>query len=99
MPRLTSTATRPLTLASAAAAVALTAVAAQAQVNVPKPSYKYEKCYGVAKGASNDCFTTVNACGQTALKDRDPNAWVYVPVGLCRKLSGGALSPASAKKS
>lgn len=88
-----------LTLAAAAAAIALTTLDAQAQVNVPKPTYKYEKCYGVAKGGQNDCFTTVNACGGTAEKERDPNAWVYVPAGLCKKLSGGMSSPGDAKPS
>ena len=82
-----------LTMASIAAATALAAVSADAQINVPKPSYKYEKCYGVAKGGQNDCFTTVNACGGTAKADNDPQAWVYVPAGLCKKLVGGSTAP------
>jgi uncharacterized membrane protein len=97
MPIMSPATLSKATVAAAAAAIALSALEAQAQINVPKPTYKFEKCYGVAKGAQNDCFTTVNACGGTALKDNDPNAWIYVPAGVCKKLAGGKLSPGAIK--
>lgn len=85
----------PVRMAVAAAALAAAFVAseASAQVNVPKPSYKFEKCYGVVKAGMNDCFSPVHACGGTAKKDNEPAAWVYLPVGVCKKLVGGELAP------
>jgi uncharacterized membrane protein len=65
----------------------------KAQVNVPKPNYRYEKCYGIAKAGQNDCFGVGNSCGGTSKKDRDPEAWIYVPKGTCNKIVGGELSP------
>ena len=82
-----------ITSTSLAAAVVAAALHVEAQVNVPKPSYPYEKCYGVARAAENDCFGQGNSCGGTSRKDRDPQAWIYVPVGTCKKIAGGSLSP------
>jgi uncharacterized membrane protein len=79
--------------ASLVAAVAAAAFHVQAQTNVPKPSYKYEKCYGVVKAGENDCFGQGNSCGSTSKKDNDPQAWIYVPAGTCKKITGGRLSP------
>jgi len=84
------------TIVSAAgllAAVTLAADAAQSQVNVPKPTYKFEKCYGVAKAGENDCFGPANACGGTSKTDRQGDAWVYVPAGTCKKIAGGSTGP------
>jgi uncharacterized membrane protein len=77
----------------AAAAMVLAVSAAQAQVNVPKPSYKFEKCFGIVKAGMNDCFSPVHACGGTAKADNERAAWVYVPAGVCKKITGGHLSP------
>jgi len=30
-----------------------------------KPTYKYEKCYGVARAGMNDCFFGSNSCAGT----------------------------------
>ena len=84
---------RLISLATLAGAVAVASSQASAQTNVPKPTYKFEKCYGVAKAGMNDCFTRSNACGGTTKLDNEPQAWVYVPVGICQKLTGGALAP------
>jgi uncharacterized membrane protein len=75
------------------AAVTAAAFVVEAQVNVPKPRYPYEKCYGIAKAGENDCFGQGNSCGSTSKKDHDPQAWIYVPVGTCKKIAGGKLSP------
>ena len=50
-----------------------------------------EKCYGVAKAGKNDCAAKdkSNACAGQSKKDADANTWVYVPAGLCEKLTGG----------
>jgi uncharacterized membrane protein len=82
-----------ITGTSLVAAVTAAAIHVGAQVNVPKPTYPYEKCYGIAKAGENDCFGQGNSCGGTSKKDRDPQAWIYVPVGTCKKIVGGKLSP------
>ena len=82
-----------ITSTSLAAAVTAAAFLAEAQTNVPKPRYPYEKCYGIAKAGENDCFGQGNSCGGTSKKDHDPQAWIYVPVGTCKKIVGGKLSP------
>jgi len=78
----------------AAALAAALASTAQAQVHPEKPTYKFEKCYGIAKAGQNDCFTATNSCGGTSKKDNDPNAWKYVPAGSCEKV-GGSLKAGS----
>jgi uncharacterized membrane protein len=82
-----------LSAASLVAAVTAAAVQVEAQTNVPKPSYPYEKCYGIVKAGENDCFGLGNSCGGTAKKDHDPQAWIYVPVGTCKKIVDGKLAP------
>ena len=71
----------------------LVAAAAQAQVHPEKPTYKYEKCYGIAKAEKNDCFTAKSACAGTAKQDTQPDAWIYIPAGTCDKIVGGSLQP------
>lgn len=78
-------------LALAALATAAASIA-QAQVNVPKPTYRFEKCYGVARAGKNDCFSASHSCGGTSTKDRDGDSWVYVPAGLCSSIVGGSTS-------
>jgi uncharacterized membrane protein len=91
---------KPSTLKLAAstslvAAVAFAASQVEAQVNIPKPSYKYEKCYGIVKAGQNDCFSTTHSCGATSTKDNDPQSWIYVPAGTCKKITGGSTAPTS----
>ena len=80
--------------ASLAMAVALAFLEnAAAQTNIPRPTYKYEKCFGIVKGAQNDCFSPANSCGKTSKRDNDPNAWIYLPAGTCVKIVGGSTAP------
>ncbi len=58
------------------AIAALSTHAAQAQVHPEKPTYKYEKCYGIARAGYNDCFFAANSCAGTSTPDDDPQAWV-----------------------
>lgn len=69
---------------------------AAAQVHPEKPTYKYEKCYGVARAGLNDCFFASNSCAGTSTQDDDPRAWIYVPQGTCKKISRGTLEPPKA---
>lgn len=75
----------------AAAVLSLFSTSASAQVHPEKPTYKYEKCYGVARAGMNDCFFAANSCAGTLEKDNDPQAWIYVPQGTCKKITGGTL--------
>jgi uncharacterized membrane protein len=77
----------------ATAVSALIAGSATAQVHPEKPTYKYEKCYGVVRAGHNDCFFASNSCAGTSARDDDPRAWIYVPQGTCKKISGGTLEP------
>ncbi|MEN8236694.1 MAG: DUF2282 domain-containing protein [Pseudomonadota bacterium] len=55
---------------------------------------KGEKCYGIAKAGKNDCASSEagTSCQGTATVDSDPNAWIYVPQGVCDKIVGGSLT-------
>jgi uncharacterized membrane protein len=59
----------------------------------PKPEFSFEKCYGVSKAGMNDCQTNTHSCAGTASADNQGDAWVYVPVGSCGKLTGGSTEP------
>ena len=52
-----------------------------AQVHPEKPTYKYEKCYGIAKAGLNDCFTAVNSCAGLIAKDNANNQTRLPPTG------------------
>ena len=50
-----------------------------------------ERCCGVARAGAPDCRTHVHTCAGWSRKDRDPDAFVYVPPGTCERLAGGRL--------
>ncbi|WP_019217430.1 BufA1 family periplasmic bufferin-type metallophore [Legionella tunisiensis] len=51
-----------------------------------------EKCYGVARAGLNDCATATASCAGSSTKDAQPDAFLFVPKGLCEKLVGGSLT-------
>jgi uncharacterized membrane protein len=55
---------------------------------------KEEKCAGIVKASKNDCATSKNQCHGHVKVDRDPEAWIYVPKGLCERISGARISAA-----
>ncbi|HZP86326.1 MAG TPA: DUF2282 domain-containing protein [Burkholderiales bacterium] len=59
-----------------------------------KDHTKDEKCAGVIKAGKNDCATSRNQCHGHVKVDGDPEAWIYVPKGLCEKIAGARLSAA-----
>lgn len=63
------------------------------EADVQVRTYKYERCYGVAKAGLNDCFTAYSSCAGTSKQDAQKDAWVYVPDGTCKKLIGGSNEP------
>ncbi|MFO1352456.1 MAG: DUF2282 domain-containing protein [Gammaproteobacteria bacterium] len=70
--------------------------ATNAQTPAPKPTYDYEKCYGVAKTAQNDCASTdgSHSCAGQAKADGAKGEFVYLPKGACNKIVGATLKPA-----
>ena len=76
-----------------AAIGALIAGTASAQVHPEKPTYKYEKCYGIAKAGMNDCSFAGNSCAGTVDRDNHPAAWLYMPKGTCLRITGAKLEP------
>ena len=78
-----------LILAAAAAFITLTASNAIASDSA-KPTT--EKCYGVVKTGMNDCPTSTASCAGSATKDNQGDAFIFVPTGLCEKLTGGSLT-------
>jgi uncharacterized membrane protein len=75
---------------SAAAAVIALSLGglAQTAAAAEKPM---EPCYGIAKAGKNDCATGKNACAGTSKVDRDSNAFILLPKGICEKIAGGSL--------
>ena len=71
-----------LTLASAG--VATTAISAENQA--------MEKCYGIVKTAMNDCETAHQSCAGSATKDRQHDAFIFLPKGTCTKIVGASLT-------
>ncbi len=51
----------------------------------------FEKCAGIVKAGMNDCGTSKHACAGQATVDNDPEEWIFVPTGTCRKIAGGTL--------
>lgn len=80
-------------------ATGLSLAAAQA-LAVPDQPKNWEKCAGVAKKGMNDCgaLDGKHACAGQASKDNDPQEWVYVPEGTCKKIGGKVAKVKPAKK-
>ena len=85
--------TNAILMAAATAALGLVAIG-QAQAGpAAKPMYESEKCFGVAASGGNDCQTATNSCAGTVTQQMTGDAWIYVPAGVCGKISGGSLEP------
>jgi uncharacterized membrane protein len=81
-----------------ASAVAATAAASGAGTAgpAPDPIYKAEKCFGINAAGMNDCGAKAHACAGESKIAKDPNSWIYVPVGTCGKIEGGSTTPKKA---
>jgi uncharacterized membrane protein len=53
---------------------------------------KMEKCYGIVKKGMNDCATATQSCAGSATKDSQPDAFIFMPKGMCGKIVGGHLT-------
>lgn len=54
----------------------------------------YVQCYGVAAAGKNGCATKTNSCGGFIKTARAKDAWVSLPVGVCKNLEGAILKNA-----
>ncbi|RUR06465.1 DUF2282 domain-containing protein [Legionella sp. km772] len=52
-----------------------------------------EKCYGIVKAGMNDCNTAKASCAGSATKDKQKDAFLFLPKGTCEKIVGGSLTP------
>lgn len=59
---------------------------------------KMEKCYGIVKAGMNDCQTATQSCAGSATVDKQPDAFLFVPKGMCNKIVGGSLTPQNNSK-
>lgn len=55
---------------------------------------KEEKCAGIVKASKNDCATSKNQCHGHVKEDRNAEAWIYVPKGVCEKIAGARITAA-----
>ncbi len=76
--------------------VALSLTGAQAAIAAPKMAdvpKGWEACGGVAKAGMNDCAvrTSLHSCVGQSKKDGEPDSYVFLPKGLCAKISNGTV--------
>jgi uncharacterized membrane protein len=82
-----------LLMAAATAALGLVAMSSANAGPAATPKYESEKCFGIAASAQNDCQTATNSCAGSVTAPMQGDAWIYVPAGVCGKISGGSLEP------
>jgi uncharacterized membrane protein len=81
-----------LMIASAMVAAFSLPLLAGAQAGpAPSPKFEHEKCFGVAKAGKNDCQTANSSCAGTSRRDKQGDAWIYVPKGTCDRVVDGSL--------
>jgi uncharacterized membrane protein len=56
-----------------------------------------EKCYGIVKAGMSDCQTATQSCAGSATANSQPDAFIFVPKGLCAKIVGGNLTSGGKK--
>ncbi|MDX1453562.1 MAG: DUF2282 domain-containing protein [Oleiphilaceae bacterium] len=81
--------TPSLSKSALASMIAVGVMAASTDAMAGKPGF--EKCMGIAKAGMNDCGTSKHSCAGQASKDGDPEEWVYVPEGTCKKIVNGKV--------
>lgn len=51
-----------------------------------------EKCYGIVKAGLNDCASGNQSCAGSSTKDKQADAYLFLPTGTCSKIVGGKLT-------
>ncbi len=80
-----------LVVASAMVAAFSLPLLAAAEGPAPTPKFEHEKCFGIAKAGKNDCQTGNSSCAGTSRRDKQGDAWIYVPKGTCDRVVDGSL--------
>jgi uncharacterized membrane protein len=57
-----------------------------------------EKCYGIAKAGMNDCGTAAQSCAGEVKQDKQADAYLFLPKGLCEKIAGSSLKASNSSK-
>ncbi|MCW9014832.1 MAG: DUF2282 domain-containing protein [Gammaproteobacteria bacterium] len=57
----------------------------------------FEKCAGIVTAGMNDCGTGKHSCAGMAKVDKDPEEWIYVPAGTCKKIASSTLKQKAQK--
>jgi len=78
------------TLIKTALASVLTASLGSVAIAEEKEA-KIERCAGIVKAGMNDCATSQHSCAGNAKEDFDPDEWINVPAGTCKKIAGGTV--------
>jgi len=73
--------------------VALAASSALAVSGQALAAPKMVRCFGINAAHKNQCKTATGSCAGTDAKARDPNAFVFVPTGVCGLIDGGTTKP------
>ena len=73
-------------------ASALAAALSTAALSVAR-AQETEQCFGVAKAGQNDCKSAGHDCKGQSEVDADPDSFVLLPIGTCKKIDGGSLQP------
>ena len=66
-------------------------IAKRSEAHMDKKSPTTEMCAGVVRTGMNDCSANGHSCAGMAKKDNDPNEWVTLPKGTCKKLAKGRV--------
>lgn len=85
---------KPAVLATGVAAMAFSSAVVSVEASAGDKAKKKEKCYGVVAKGQNDCGTSAHSCAGQAKVDNDPNEWVMLPEGYCKRIAGGKLKKA-----
>ena len=80
--------TRMLICSAVAAALATPLLAGAQAGPAPMPKFEHEKCYGIAKARQERLPDRQLVVRGTSKRDKQGDAWVYVPKGTCDKLVG-----------
>lgn len=54
-----------------------------------KKTVERERCYGIARAEKNDCANSQHACASQSKLNSDPDEFIMVPKGLCKRIIGG----------
>ena len=57
----------------------------------PTPKFEHEKCFGISRAGKNDCQTANSSCAGTSKRDKQGDAWIYVPKGTSDRVVDGSL--------